>query len=130
LQKFCFWQRNNTLKPTASFQPHDFGYLHSFLKNLPIRRDINSTSQKHIMGKAGRIACIATPMVLTIISFILLIVVCIGGWNKNDSNLSSLYYFKVSSIASNDSAIDMLTIAARPIQRASKRTSRPPASSA
>jgi hypothetical protein len=47
------------------------------------------------MGKVGRIACIATPMVLTIISFILLIVVFIAGWNKGDSNLSSLYYFKV-----------------------------------
>lgn len=50
------------------------------------------------MGKAGRIACIATPMALTIISFILLIVVFLGGWNKNDSNLSSLFYFKVSPI--------------------------------
>ena len=48
------------------------------------------------MGKAGRIACIAIPMVLTIISLILLIVIGIGGWNKNDSNLSSLYFFKVS----------------------------------
>ena len=48
------------------------------------------------MGKAGRIACIAVPMVLTVISLVLLIVVGIGGWNKNDSNLSSLYFFKVS----------------------------------
>ena len=48
------------------------------------------------MGKAGRIACIAVPMVLTIISFILLIVVGIGGWSKSDSKLSSLYFFKVS----------------------------------
>ena len=39
-------------------------------------------------------------MALTIISLILLIVVGIGGWNKNDSNLSSLYFFKVSSIDS------------------------------
>ena len=48
------------------------------------------------MGKAGRLACIFLPMVLTIISLILLIVVGIGGWNRNDSNLSSLYFFKVS----------------------------------
>ena len=48
------------------------------------------------MGKAGRIACIAIPIMLTIISLILLIVIGIGGWNKNDSNLSSLYFFKVS----------------------------------
>lgn len=49
------------------------------------------------MGKAGRIACIAIPMVLTIISLILLIVIGIGGWNKNDSNLSSLYFFKADT---------------------------------
>ena len=49
------------------------------------------------MGKAGRIACIATPMALTVVSLILLIVVFLGGWNKNDSNLSSLYYFRVST---------------------------------
>lgn len=33
-------------------------------------------------------------MVLTIISFILMIVIMMGGWNKSDSNLSSLYFFK------------------------------------
>lgn len=49
------------------------------------------------MGKAGRIACIAVPMVLTVISLVLLIVVGIGGWNKNDSNLSSLYFFKADT---------------------------------
>ncbi|KIW07171.1 uncharacterized protein PV09_02040 [Verruconis gallopava] len=49
------------------------------------------------MGKLGRIACITTPMVLTVISFILLVVVFLGGWNKNDSNLSSLYYFKADT---------------------------------
>jgi hypothetical protein len=53
------------------------------------------------MGKGGRIACIALPMVLTVISFVLLVIVAIGGWNKNDSNLSSLWYFKVSFHAHN-----------------------------
>jgi hypothetical protein len=48
------------------------------------------------MGKIGRIACIATPMAMTIVSLLLLIVVFLGGMNKNDPNLSSLYYFKVS----------------------------------
>jgi len=49
------------------------------------------------MGKVGRIACIATPMALTIVSLILLFVVFLGGLNKGDSNLSSLYYFKADT---------------------------------
>jgi len=49
------------------------------------------------MGKIGRIACIATPMAMTICSLLLLIVVFMGGMNKNDENLSSLYYFKADT---------------------------------
>ncbi|TID13361.1 putative integral membrane protein [Venturia nashicola] len=49
------------------------------------------------MGKIGRIACIATPMAMTIVSLLLLIVVFMGGMNKNDENLSSLYYFKADT---------------------------------
>jgi len=41
--------------------------------------------------------CIAMPMVLTGISLILLLVVFLGGLNKGDSNLSSLYYFKADT---------------------------------
>jgi hypothetical protein len=54
------------------------------------------------MGKIGRIACIATPMAMTIASLLLLIVVFLGGMSKTDANLSSLYYFKVSL---NDTAV-------------------------
>jgi len=46
------------------------------------------------MGKAGRFACILTPMVLSIISLSLLVVVLLGGRNANDSNLTSIYYVK------------------------------------
>ena len=40
-------------------------------------------------------ACIATPMALSIASLICLVVVFLGGTNSNDANLRSLYYFKV-----------------------------------
>jgi len=51
------------------------------------------------MGKAGRIACITLPMAMSVVSLILMVVVFIGGWNKSDSNLSSLYYFKADTTA-------------------------------
>ena len=63
------------------------------------------------MGKAGRLACIITPMALTVVSLILLIVVGIGGWNRNDSNLSSLYFFKVSIRTSGRMRKAVLTVA-------------------
>ncbi|EME89252.1 uncharacterized protein MYCFIDRAFT_129792 [Pseudocercospora fijiensis CIRAD86] len=40
------------------------------------------------MGKAGRLACIFTPMALTIASFIALVLIEVAGWNTLDS-----YYF-------------------------------------
>ncbi|KAF2664352.1 hypothetical protein BT63DRAFT_483765 [Microthyrium microscopicum] len=49
------------------------------------------------MGKIGRIACIATPMALSVASFICLLVVFMGGLNKGDSNLRGLYYFKADT---------------------------------
>jgi hypothetical protein len=49
------------------------------------------------MGKIGRICAITIPMALTVASLLCLLVVFVGGLNKGDSNLSSLYYFKVSS---------------------------------
>jgi hypothetical protein len=47
------------------------------------------------MGKLGRIACIATPMALTIASLICLLFVFLGGINKDDGTLRGLYFFKV-----------------------------------
>jgi hypothetical protein len=48
------------------------------------------------MGKAGRFACIFTPMALTIASLICLILVFAGQTNKNMSLSRDLYFFKVS----------------------------------
>jgi hypothetical protein len=49
------------------------------------------------MGKLGRIACIAAPALLSLASFICLLLVFLGGLNKNDSNLRGLYYFSANT---------------------------------
>jgi hypothetical protein len=49
------------------------------------------------MGKIGRIACIALPGVLTVASLICLVLVFLGGLNKNDPNLRGLYFFKADT---------------------------------
>jgi len=48
------------------------------------------------MGKAGRIACIFTPYILTIASLICIIIVGLGCTKASDSNLSDLYFVRVS----------------------------------
>lgn len=55
------------------------------------------------MGKAGRIACIATPMVLTVASLICLLLVMVGQLSNNHkaptTNLQAdLFFFKVWSV--------------------------------
>jgi hypothetical protein len=52
------------------------------------------------MGKAGRIACIITPMALTVASLICLLIVMIGQLGNNNKAPSTslgqdLYFFKV-----------------------------------
>ncbi|OXV10393.1 hypothetical protein Egran_01847 [Elaphomyces granulatus] len=49
------------------------------------------------MGKAGRIACIFTPYVLTIASLICLILVGLGNTNKDSSTLNNLYFFRADT---------------------------------
>ncbi|KAL6716636.1 hypothetical protein ACLMJK_006204 [Lecanora helva] len=49
------------------------------------------------MGKAGRFACIFTPMALTIASLICLIIVGLGGTNKNNSTYNNLYFFRADT---------------------------------
>jgi len=49
------------------------------------------------MGKIGRIACIATPGVLTVASLLCLLIVFLAGQNKNDANLRSLYFFRADT---------------------------------
>ena len=46
------------------------------------------------MGKAGRVACILTPWLLTIASFICIVLVEISGWNKGI--LPDYYFMKVN----------------------------------
>jgi len=48
------------------------------------------------MGKAGRIACIFTPMALTIASLICIILVGLGGTKKGNSTLEDFYFFKAN----------------------------------
>jgi hypothetical protein len=52
------------------------------------------------MGKAGRIACIFSPMALTIAALVTLVLVGLGGTNKGDSTLEKYYFFKVSLVSS------------------------------
>jgi hypothetical protein len=50
------------------------------------------------MGKIKRVACIATPMLLTVVSFILLLVVALAQVSPSGHNTPlerDLYFFKV-----------------------------------
>ena len=60
------------------------------------------------MGKAGRVACIVTPWALTIASFVCLILLELGGYNKNSTELNSLYFFKANFTGLNISSANDL----------------------
>ena len=47
------------------------------------------------MGKASRLACIIVPEALSVASLICLLMVFLAGLDKSNSDLRSLYYFKV-----------------------------------
>jgi hypothetical protein len=68
------------------------------------------------MGKAGRIACIFTPYVLTVASLICLILVGMGCTNKNSSSLNNLYFFRADTSAfknaSESAALNDIAVAA------------------
>ena len=49
------------------------------------------------MGKAGRFACIFTPMALTIASLVCLVLVGLGGTNKDNSTYNDLYFFRANT---------------------------------
>ncbi|KAI9682022.1 MAG: hypothetical protein M1817_000076 [Caeruleum heppii] len=49
------------------------------------------------MGKAGRLACIFLPMILTLASLICLVLVALGGTNSRSSALNNLYFFKADT---------------------------------
>lgn len=48
------------------------------------------------MGKAGRVACIFTPYVLTIASLICIIFVGLGCTKSSSNTLNDLYFMRVS----------------------------------
>ena len=74
-------------------------YHHSCLRWATSRAGSGETGIVVIkMGKAGRIACIFTPYVLTVASLICLILVGLGCTNKNSSSLNNLYFFRVSTL--------------------------------
>ena len=49
------------------------------------------------MGKLGRFACIFTPMAMTIASLVCLVIVGLGGTNKNSDSLNGLYFFRANT---------------------------------
>ncbi|KAG8533078.1 uncharacterized protein KY384_001861 [Bacidia gigantensis] len=49
------------------------------------------------MGKAGRFACIFTPMALTIASLVCLVLVGLGGTNRGNSTYNNLYFFRANT---------------------------------
>ncbi|KAL8817754.1 MAG: hypothetical protein Q9191_008084 [Dirinaria sp. TL-2023a] len=61
------------------------------------------------MGKLGRFACIFTPMALTIVSLVSLIIVGTGGTNKSSHVSNSLYFFRAntSDIHANSSILNL-----------------------
>ncbi|OQO12667.1 hypothetical protein B0A48_02130 [Cryoendolithus antarcticus] len=72
------------------------------------------------MGKAGRIACILTPMLLTAASLIAMLFLNIAGWSQNSSSLNSLYLMRAdfsnlsvsdTSLFENDDLTAALTVA-------------------
>ncbi|KAI9807848.1 MAG: hypothetical protein M1825_005153 [Sarcosagium campestre] len=59
------------------------------------------------MGKAGRVACIITPMLLTFASLVCLLLVELGGTNQGSAPLSSLYFLKVDPSGISDGKLDL-----------------------
>ncbi|MDI1491080.1 MAG: hypothetical protein OHK93_002286 [Ramalina farinacea] len=59
------------------------------------------------MGKAGRFACIFTPMALTIGSLVCLIIVGLGGTNRHNNSYNNLYFFRANTSNINISPSDI-----------------------
>ena len=49
------------------------------------------------MGRAGRFACVFVPMALTIGSLVCLVIVALGGTNKNNNFYNRLYFFRANT---------------------------------
>lgn len=70
------------------------------------------------MGKAGRAACIFTPMALSIASLVCIILINLGGYSKSSSTLNSLSFFEIdfsnfTTSSSSSSELSVLLNAAR-----------------
>ncbi|KAL7269519.1 hypothetical protein RUND412_007814 [Rhizina undulata] len=49
------------------------------------------------MGKLGRFACILTPMLCTLLSLILTMIILVGGTNKSSAPVSNVYFFLIDT---------------------------------
>ena len=61
------------------------------------------------MGKLGRFACIFLPMAFSMASLVLLIIVGLGGTNRNSDGLNNLYFFRATThdIKANAANVDV-----------------------
>lgn len=64
------------------------------------------------MGKAGRAACIFTPMALSIASLVCIILINLGGYSKHSDTLNDLYFFKAdfTNFSSSSSTSELATL--------------------
>lgn len=61
------------------------------------------------MGKAGRFACILTPMICTLISLALVVIIMIGGINKGNNMITDLYFLRLDTrYAKSPSSLDWI----------------------
>lgn len=63
------------------------------------------------MGKAGRIACIFTPMALTLASFICLVLIEVAGWNKGTLNDLSFFSANLTNLTTSGSTDSVVSLA-------------------
>ncbi|GAB7353627.1 hypothetical protein MBLNU459_g4042t1 [Dothideomycetes sp. NU459] len=64
------------------------------------------------MGKAGRAACIFTPMALSLASFVCILLINLGGYSKGSTTLNNMHFFEVnfSNFTSNSSSSELSTL--------------------
>ena len=67
------------------------------------------------MGKAGRFACIFTPMVLTIGALVCLVLVGLGGTNKNNDFYNDFYFFRANTSDITVSPSDLGNLPSNPL---------------
>lgn len=63
------------------------------------------------MGKGGRIACIFTPMALTLASFICLVLIEVAGWNKGTLTDLSFFQANLTNLTTSGSSNSVISLA-------------------